>query len=192
MDTEKYKLYTKGGDKGRTSLVGGQRVPKYDLRLECYGTIDELNSFVGVLLAYELEEADSRFLYWLQHKLFSVGGYLATDTSKAELHEVTCVTDRAVAKVEREIDRLDDLVPPIKAFILPSGGHITAAAHVCRTVCRRAERLIYRLDSEHPLAPEVLRFVNRLSDYFFALARKEVFRAQGQEIVWTYDHDDAD
>ena len=178
MDTEKYKLYTKGGDKGRTSLVGGQRVPKYDLRIESYGTIDELNSFVGVLLAYELEEIDSKFLFWLQHKLFSVGGYLATDTTQDEIHAVTAVTESAVARVEREIDRLDEMVPPIKAFILPSGGAITAAAHVCR------------LHSETPLDPNVLRFVNRLSDYFFALARKEVFRINGEEIVWTYDHED--
>ena len=95
-----------------------------------------------------------------------------------------------MARVEREIDRLDDMVPPIKAFILPSGGAITAAAHVCRTVCRRAERIIYRLNSETPLDVNVLRFVNRLSDYFFALARKEVFRINGEEIVWTYDHED--
>ena len=175
MDTEKYKLYTKGGDKGRTSLVGGQRVPKYDIRLESYGTIDELNSFVGVLLSHDLEEVDRKFLFWLQHKLFSVGGYLATDTTRDEVQEV---------------DRLDDLVPPIKAFILPSGGAITASAHVCRTVCRRAERIIYRLNSETPLEPNVLRFINRLSDYFFALARKEVFRINGEEIVWTYDHED--
>jgi len=163
MDTEKYKLYTKGGDKGRTSLVGGQRVPKYDIRLESYGTIDELNSFVGVLLAHELEEEDKKFLFWLQHKLFSVGGYLATDTTQDDVHTVTSVTESAVARVEREIDRLDDMVPPIKAFILPSGGAITAAAHVCRTVCRRAERIIYRLNSETPLDVNVLRFVNRSS-----------------------------
>ena len=179
MDTEKSKLYTKGGDKGRTSLVGGQRVPKYDLRLECYGTVDELNAFVGVLLSHDLEVPDQQFLLWLQHKLFSVGGYLAT-----------AVTERAVAKIEREIDRLDGMVPPLKAFILPSGGAITAAAHVCRTVCRRAERIIYRLNSEVALEPNVLRFMNRLSDYFFALARKEVLRIHGQEIVWTYDHND--
>ena len=184
MDTEKYKLYTKGGDKGRTSLVGGQRVPKYDLRIESYGTIDELNSFVGVLLAYELEEIDSKFLFWLQHKLFSVGGYLATDTTQDEIHAVTAVTESAVARVEREIDRLDEMVPPIKAFILPSGGAITAAAHVCRTVCRRAERVIYRLHSETPLDPNVLRFVNRLSDYFFALARYESHRRGEPEITW--------
>ena len=190
MDTEKYKLYTKGGDKGRTSLVGGQRVPKYDIRLESYGTIDELNSFVGVLLSHDLEEVDRKFLFWLQHKLFAGGGYLATDTTRDEVQEVTCVTERAVARIEREIDRLDDLVPPIKAFILPSGGAITASAHVCRTVCRRAERIIYRLNSETPLEPNVLRFINRLSDYFFALARKEVFRINGEEIVWTYDHED--
>ena len=174
MDTEKSKLYTKGGDKGRTSLVGGQRVPKYDLRLECYGTVDELNAFVGVLLSHDLEVPDQQFLLWLQHKLFSV----------------TAVTERAVAKIEREIDRLDGMVPPLKAFILPSGGAITAAAHVCRTVCRRAERIIYRLNSEVALEPNVLRFMNRLSDYFFALARKEVLRIHGQEIVWTYDHND--
>ena len=99
MDTEKYKLYTKGGDKGRTSLVGGQRVPKYDIRLESYGTIDELNSFVGVLLANELEEEDKKFLFWLQHKLFSVGGYLATDTTQDDVHTVTSVTESAVARV---------------------------------------------------------------------------------------------
>lgn len=190
MNTAKYKLYTKGGDKGRTSLVGGQRVPKYDIRLECYGTVDELNSFVGVLLAHDLEEVDRKFLFWLQHKLFSVGGYLATDTTQDELQEVTCVNESAVTRVEREIDRLDDMVPPINAFVLPSGGASTAAAHVCRTVCRRAERDIYRLHSEYPLAPEVLRFINRLSDYFFALARKEVFRTNGEEIVWRYDAED--
>ena len=85
MDTEKSKLYTKGGDKGRTSLVGGQRVSKYDLRLECYGTVDELNAFVGVLLSHDLEVLDQQFLLWLQHKLFSVGGYLATDTTSERL-----------------------------------------------------------------------------------------------------------
>ena len=180
MDTEKSKLYTKGGDKGRTSLVGGQRVPKYDLRLECYGTVDELNAFVGVLLSHDLEVLDQQSLLC----------YLATDTTQDAIHEVTAVTERAVAKIEREIDRLDGMVPPLKAFILPSGGAITAAAHVCRTVCRRAERIIYRLNSEVALEPNVLRFMNRLSDYFFALARKEVLRIHGQEIVWTYDHND--
>lgn len=189
MNTEKYKLYTKGGDKGMTSLVGGQRVPKHDIRLESYGTIDELNSFVGHLLSFELEEADRSFLTWVQHKLFSVGSYLATDTRVDDLHLESNVTPEAVARIEREIDRLDDAVPPIKAFILPAGGAIPAAAHICRTVCRRAERCVYRLGDEQPLDEQVTRYINRLSDYFFALARKETFRLNGEEITWKYDHD---
>ena len=128
MDTEKYKLYTKGGDKGRTSLVGGQRVPKYDIRLESYGTIDELNSFVGVLLAYELEEEDKKFLFWLQHKLFSVGGYLATDTTQDDVHTVTSVTESAVARVEREIDRLDDMVSAVPSAVVPSASSTASIA----------------------------------------------------------------
>lgn len=190
MNTEKCKLYTKGGDKGMTSLVGGKRVHKYDLRIESYGTIDELNSFIGVLLAYDLEEADSKTLTWIQHKLFSVGAYLATDPEQTDFHIESRVTEAAITRIEGEIDRLDALVPPIKAFILPAGGAIPSAAHVCRTVCRRAERCIYRLNAEvGQIEPEVLRYVNRLSDYFFALARKESYRLSGEEITWQYEHD---
>ncbi|MDO4692463.1 MAG: cob(I)yrinic acid a,c-diamide adenosyltransferase [Porphyromonadaceae bacterium] len=190
MNTEKYKLYTKGGDKGMTSLVGGQRVPKYDLRIESYGTIDELNSFIGHLLSFDLEEADRKTLTWMQHKLFSVGSYLATDPNDGSFHMESRVTDEAITRVEQEIDRLDGLVPPIKAFILPAGGAIPAAAHICRTVCRRAERRIYKLDAERgQVEAQVLRYVNRLSDYFFALARKESYRLNGEEITWLYEHD---
>lgn len=189
MNTEKYKLYTKGGDKGKTSLVGGKRVPKYDVRIESYGTIDELNSFIGVLLAHGLEEVDEKTLVWIQHKLFSVGSYLATDPTQTEIRIESRVTDEAVARLEREIDRLDELVPPIKAFILPAGGAIPAAAHVCRTVCRRAERCIYRLHSDSPIEIQVLQYINRLSDYFFALARKESYRLCGTEVTWQYEHD---
>lgn len=189
MNTEKYKLYTKGGDKGKTSLVGGKRVDKYDVRIESYGTIDELNSFIGVLLANELEEADRKTLTWMQHKLFSVGSYLATDPEQTEYHIESQVTEGAVARVEGEIDRLNDLVPPINAFILPAGGAIPAAAHVCRSVCRRAERIIYRLHASSPIEAEVLQYVNRLSDYFFALARKESYRLDGGEVTWRYEHD---
>lgn len=189
MNTEKYKLYTKGGDKGMTSLVGGKRVPKHHERIETYGTIDELNSFVGVLLSHGLPEEDVATLTWLQHKLFSVGSYLATDPDQTEFHIESQVTAEAVARLESEIDRLDDMVPPITAFVLPAGGAIPAAAHVCRTVCRRAERCIYRLNESSPIEPLVLRYVNRLSDYFFALARKEVYRLRGEEVAWTYQHD---
>lgn len=190
MNTEKCKLYTKGGDKGMTSLVGGKRVHKYDLRIESYGTIDELNSFIGQLLAFELEDADRTTLTWVQHKLFSVGSYLATDPDQTEFRIESRITASAIERIESEIDRLDGLVPPIKAFILPAGGAIPAAAHICRTVCRRAERCIYRLDAERgKIEQEVLRYVNRLSDYFFALARKESYRLNGEEITWQYEHD---
>lgn len=189
MNTEKYKLYTKGGDKGKTSLVGGKRVPKHHVRIETYGTIDELNSFVGVLLSHGLPIEDEQFLTWIQHKLFSVGSYLATDPTQTEFRVESQVSDGAITRLECEIDRLNDLVPPINAFILPAGGAIPAAAHVCRTVCRRAERAIYRLHESEALEGEVLRYVNRLSDYFFALARKESFRLNASEVTWRYEHD---
>lgn len=189
MNTEKYKLYTKGGDKGKTSLVGGKRVDKYNIRIESYGTIDELNSFIGVLLGYELEEEDQKTLTWIQHKLFSVGSYLATDPTQTEIRLESRVTEEAIVRLEGEIDRLDGSVPPIKAFILPAGGAIPAAAHVCRTVCRRAERCIYRVHADEPVEAPVLQYINRLSDYFFALARKENYRLNGEEVTWRYEHD---
>lgn len=189
MNTEKYKLYTKGGDKGKTSLVGGKRVPKYDTRIESYGTIDELNSFVGLLLSYDLEEQDRSTLIWVQHKLFSVGSYLATDPTQTEICIESRISDQSIARIEVEIDRLDSLVPSIQAFILPAGGALPATAHVCRTVCRRAERCIYRVHAECEVEAPVLRYVNRLSDYFFALARKESYRLNGGETTWVYEHD---
>ncbi len=191
MDTTKYKLYTKGGDKGKTSLVGGKRVPKYHVRIESYGTIDELNSFIGQVLAFDLEEEDKDTLVWIQHKLFSVGSYLATDPTQTDIRVESQITLEAIERLEKEIDRLSDLVPPIQAFILPAGGMLPATAHVCRTVCRRAERCIYRLNEEESslVEPLVLKYINRLSDYFFAFARKESFRLNGKEITWQYEHD---
>ncbi len=191
MDTSKYKLYTKGGDKGKTSLVGGKRVPKYHIRIESYGTIDELNSFIGQVLAFDLEETDRATLVWLQHKLFSIGSYLATDPSQTEIRVESQISSEAVARLEKEIDRLSDLVPPLQAFILPSGGMLPATIHVCRTVCRRSERRIYQLNAEENnfVEPLVLQYINRLSDYFFALARKESYRLNGKEITWQYEHD---
>lgn len=189
MNTEKYKLYTKGGDRGKTSLVGGKRVDKYDIRIESYGTVDELNSFIGVLLSYDLEGIDRETLTWVQHKLFSVGSYLATDPAQTDIRMESRVSAAAIARLESEIDRLDAMVPPINAFILPAGGTIPAAAHVCRTVCRRAERCIYRVHAVEEVESLVLQYINRLSDYFFALARKESYRLNGEEITWRYEHD---
>lgn len=184
---KKSKLYTKTGDKGKTSLVGGQRVPKSCNRLESYGTVDELNSFIGLLMAYlPKEDENQETLKFIQHKLFTVGAYLATDNSQPMDFEVPSgITAETIKRIESEIDRLDAAVPPMKLFILPSGGKATSAAHICRVVARRAERCIYRVvDEGAEVEDAVLKFVNRLSDYFFILARNLARMESGEEITW--------
>ena len=164
-------IYTRTGDKGTTSLVGGQRVSKAHDRIESYGTVDELNSFIGLLITALNDEKDTDFLSFIQHKLFTIGSYLATDQATTELKIESKVTPESIERIEREIDRLDNELPKMHAFILPGGCRSAALAHVCRTVCRRAERQIYRLAENCPVEEPVLIFMNRLSDYFFVLAR---------------------
>lgn len=167
------KIYTKTGDRGQTSLVGGQRVSKCCERLESYGTVDELNSHIGVLMTYCTDDCDIQFLLGVQSELFVVGGYLATDSSTGEVMQQLVVTEEHVAAVEREIDCVQAMVPPLRSFVLPGGSRASAYAHVCRTVCRRAERDILRLAATGAEVDEnVTAYVNRLSDYFFTLARK--------------------
>lgn len=166
------KIYTKTGDKGTTSLVGGTRVPKTHIRLEAYGTVDELNSNLGLLITYLLDGKDKDFLQQVQDRLFAVGSHLATDREKMELKEASIISSEQVEMVEREIDRLDTLLPPLSAFILPGGSRGAAVCHVCRTVCRRAERRILALAEQVEIASELLAYVNRLSDYLFVLSRK--------------------
>ncbi len=178
-------LYTKTGDKGETSLVGKIRVSKASVRLECYGSTDELNSFVGLLITYCTDSADTKFLSGVQSLLFVVGGYLATDNSKQEIREGNIVTPEMVLGVEKEIDRLQTLVPPAKMFVVPGGSRGASFAHVCRTVCRRAERNIVRLaESGAVVDDNVLALVNRLSDYFFVLARKLNADNKIEEKIW--------
>lgn len=179
------KVYTKTGDKGLTSLVGGQRVSKCCERLESYGTVDELNSHIGVLITYCNDTKDSEFLTGIQAMLFVVGGYLATDNSEREVRQGNIVTPGMVADVEQEIDRLQELLPPLRLFILPGGSRAASYAHVCRTVCRRAERCILRLaETGAQVDTHVIAYVNRLSDYFFVLARKLNADNDTQDIVW--------
>lgn len=179
------KVYTKTGDKGMTSLVGGQRVSKCCERLESYGTVDELNSHIGVLITYCTDNQDRNFLTDVQAKLFVVGGYLATDTSQRDVRPGNIVTPEMVEAVEREIDRLQELVPPLKLFILPGGARSAAYAHVCRTVCRRSEREILRLqETGAEVDSNVIAYVNRLSDYFFVLARKLNVDENVEDITW--------
>lgn len=165
-------IYTRTGDGGQTSLVGGERVSKTCLRLEAYGTIDELNSQLGLLLCHCTQAEDCDFLRWVQRQLFVVGGNLATDSDAAPVHESLVVSPDSVERVEREIDRLQATVPPMRAFVLPGGCEASALAHVCRTVCRRAERDILRLrEGGAAVDATLLCLVNRLSDYLFVLAR---------------------
>ena len=181
---KKSKIYTGGGDKGKTSLVGGFRVPKTHPRLEAYGTVDELNSFIGLLIE-EVEDASTcELLLFIQSKLFSVGSYLATDPSKTEYKIESHITDDSIIKIEEAIDLIDSKLPKMTAFVLPGGSRSAALAHVCRTVCRRAERNIYRIADIDEVENRVFVFMNRLSDLLFVIARRECLLIKGGEIFW--------
>lgn len=183
------KIYTKTGDAGQTSLVGGQRVSKCCQRLESYGTVDELNSHIGVLMSELSDQQDVDMLLLVQRTLFVLGGYLATDTSQRDVRPGNVITPEMVATLETEIDRLQAQLPPLRLFILPGGTHAAAEAHVCRTVCRRAEREMLRLAEEAEVDATALAYVNRLSDYLFILARKANMDAGIEDIVWRRDRE---
>lgn len=179
------KIYTHTGDHGTTSLVGGQRVSKCCERLESYGMTDELNSFIGELVCCCTDADDVAFLTDIQANLFVVGGYLATDTSQRDVRPGNIVTLQMVEAMEHEIDRLSNLLPPLRLFILPGGCMAAAKAHVCRTVCRTAERCILRLaETGAEIDDNVLCYINRLSDYFFVLARKLNVDNGVEDKVW--------
>jgi len=177
---EKSKIYTRKGDDGTTSLVGGVRVPKTDIRIEAYGTVDELNASIACLLEEIDTREDSAFLTKIQSDLFTLGSYLASEAG----FDSCLIDEAAIARVEREIDLIDADLPPIRFFILPGGCRANALANVCRTVCRRAERAVYQLHTNKPLAPEALKYINRLSDYFFLLGRKINFLKNINEKKW--------
>lgn len=165
------KIYTRTGDKGQTSLLGGQRVPKDSIRIESYGTVDELNSHIGLLRDHAKGQRDE-LLIPIQEKLFSLGSRLASGSEEqAEKFKVPQITDADISALEAEMDRMDKELPEMRNFILP-GGHLAASqAHVCRTVCRRAERLVVTLAALEAVPEIVVRYLNRLSDLLFVLAR---------------------
>ena len=179
------KIYTRTGDNGTTSLVGGKRVSKTDPRLDAYGTIDELNSFIGLMLSTMDGKAENpENIRWIQQKLFNIGGCLATDTSAFELPESCKVQAQDVERIEHMIDAVQEGLPQQHSFILPGGTQAASYAHVARTVCRRAERLILALPDEAKAPSELLQYVNRLSDYLFVLARRINFFAGVDENIW--------
>jgi cob(I)alamin adenosyltransferase len=178
------KIYTRTGDTGQTSLLGGKRVPKDSLRIESYGTIDELNSHLG-LLRDHLQGGRDTLLVPVQEILFSLGSRLASGTEEqADKFKVPQVTDADIAALEAEMDHMDSALPEMRNFILPGGHSAASQAHVCRTVCRRAERAVVRLAAEEPVPEIVVRYLNRLSDLLFVLARHIAHGAGVADTPW--------
>ncbi|MGL4779732.1 MAG: cob(I)yrinic acid a,c-diamide adenosyltransferase [Bacteroidales bacterium] len=184
---KKSNLYTKTGDKGTTSLVGGSRVSKASVRLHAYGTIDELNSYLGLLICeIDQEDEQNQILRFIQHKLFSVGGYLATEPDSPYYKHGCSISEESIIKMETEIDKIDQKLPKLNRFVLPGGSKAAAIASIARTICRRAERIICEIAETEPVDTNVLIFVNRLSDYLFALSRK-LCLTENEEIFWDKD-----
>lgn len=178
------KVYTKTGDKGETSIVGGIRVRKSCKRLEAYGTVDELNSHLGLLVSMLPDGEDKEMIIRIQRDLFNVCSNLATDQSQTALSGSARLAESEIGFLEEQVDSIMRLLPERQGFILPGGCQAASQAHVCRTVCRRAERCIVALAEETTISPETLQFVNRLSDYLFVLAKKINFNMGVSEIVW--------
>jgi cob(I)alamin adenosyltransferase len=184
------KIYTKTGDKGTTGLYGGTRVPKNHIRIECYGTIDELNSHIGLLRDQEIDPIHKKVLAEIQDRLFTAGAILATPPEKETLKSgqarlsIDRITDEDIALLESEIDRMDGALPQMTHFILPGGHQTVSFCHIARCVCRRGERLAVHLDQLEPVDSAILRYLNRLSDYLFVLARMLTSQLGADEVKW--------
>jgi len=185
------KIYTKTGDKGTTALFGGTRVPKHHIRIESYGTVDELNSHIGLIRDQDINQHYKDILVAIQNSLFTVGAILATDPEKAILKSgkerlnIPKITLKDIELLETEIDAMNESLPAMTHFVLPGGHQTVSFCHIARCVCRRAERLASALNDLEPFLPETLIYLNRLSDYLFVLARKLSNDLHADEIKWT-------
>jgi cob(I)alamin adenosyltransferase len=179
------KIYTKTGDLGKTSLIGGTKVPKSHIRIDAYGTVDELNSYIGLLSDNFRHEPTNAALKEIQDRLFTIGSSLACDADKEPLLKIPDLKEEDVKWLEQEIDAMDSVLLPMKSFILP-GGHVSiSTAHIVRCVCRRAERkCVNMIEHELFVDPLVLKYLNRLSDYLFILARFIAHQLNVDEIAW--------
>ena len=166
----KNKIYTKGGDKGETSLLGGKRVPKYHIRVEAYGTIDELKSYLALIINYDKESAVNKKIALIQEKLFRIEALVACEDEDM-CKSIPQLYNEDVEFLEVEIDNMNKVLPELKNFILPGGNVYSAHAHVARCICRRAERIVIQLSKREPLDALIIKYLNRLSDYLFVLAR---------------------
>ncbi|HWR99278.1 MAG TPA: cob(I)yrinic acid a,c-diamide adenosyltransferase [Prolixibacteraceae bacterium] len=178
------RVYTKTGDDGTSGLIGGTRVEKYDLRLESYGTVDELNSWVGLIRSQPIDEITLGILLSVQNNLFVIGARLATDLSKTDLAARLPLNLVEITNLEKEMDRILDQLPPMEHFVLPGGSNTISYCHIARTVCRRAERRVCQLAKEIHIPTELIKYLNRLSDYLFVLSRKLAVDEQVDEVQW--------
>lgn len=177
------KVYTKKGDSGTTQLIGGTRVPKSSMRIEAYGTVDELNSYIGLIRDQEISSTQTEQLLEIQDRLFTMGSLLATDPKGTKM-ELPQLIDGDIENLENWIDAMEETLEPMKSFVLP-GGHTTVSyCHVSRCVCRRAERIVVDLDAAESVSPIILTYLNRLSDYLFVLSRKLSVDLKAEETPW--------
>ena len=184
------KIYTKTGDNGTTGLVGGTRLPKHDLRIECYGTVDELNSYLGLIRDQEISSDSKAMLIAIQEQLFIIVSILATDPEKLKEEAkrkrlgITFLKAEAITVLEARIDAMNLELPAMTHFILPGGHQTVSFCHIARCICRRSERNVSKLNVEQPTQPELLVYLNRLSDFLFVLARKLSNELGAEEIKW--------
>ena len=177
------KIYTKTGDEGKTSLLGGKRVSKAELRIESYGTIDELNSFTGLVRDQEVNYHRKSILIAIQNKLFTIGSILAAEPGY-DSSKIPPLMESDVQALEMAIDDMEKDLPPMRFFVLPGGHPSVSHCHIARTVCRRAERLVISLNEVSEIEPIVIKYLNRLSDYLFVLSRKMSLELGAEEIPW--------
>jgi len=177
------KIYTKTGDQGKTSLLGGSRVAKYHLRIEAYGTVDELNTAVGMLRSMELSAGLAEVLIEIQNKLFTVGSQLASEPGEPKF-KIPKLLEEDTVYLETRIDEMEEDLPVMRNFVLPGGHPSVAQAHVARCICRRAERIVLHLKDESDVPAEIPVYLNRLSDFFFVLSRKLTKDLGAKEIPW--------
>jgi len=177
------KIYTKTGDKGQTSLIGGTRVSKGYIRIHSYGTVDELNSYIGLLRDQDVNQGRKDLLKEIQDRLFTIGASLASDPEKSKV-KIPDLHQEDILLLEKEIDKMNEQLPELKVFILPGGAIPVSYCHIARCVCRRAERHVIELKEKEFVADMVVMYLNRLSDYLFVLARKMGAELNAEEITW--------
>lgn len=178
------KIYTKTGDKGQTSLIGGRRVSKADSRIDSYGTVDELNSWIGLVRDQPANTSRRDLLKEIQDRLFTIGATLATDPEKVIRKPIPDIIPEDISLLENAMDQMDAELPELRAFVLPGGHPSVSYCHLARTVCRRAERLVIALNEESPVDELVIQYLNRLSDYLFVLSRKMAQDLNAEEVAW--------